>query len=79
MIPLMTQLRPYVTKFEIHNEPNHVYRYEGWGARDDDAQNFNNWFLEVYRRLKDAHPWAELGFPGLCDPMLCIEQPPGWN
>jgi hypothetical protein len=68
MIPLMRNLQPYVTKFEISNEPNHVHRYEGWGAEDDDAQDFNTWFLEVYSLLKEAHPWAKLGFPALATP-----------
>lgn len=68
MIPLLEQLRPFVTKFEIGNEPNHVYRYEGWGSEDADAENFNIWFLEVYDLLKSAHPWAELGYPALATP-----------
>jgi len=29
MIPIMRNLQPYATKFEISNEPNHVHRYEG--------------------------------------------------
>jgi hypothetical protein len=45
-----------------------MQRYEGWGATDDDARDFNSWFLEVYSRLKDAHPWASIGFPGLALP-----------
>lgn len=65
MIPVMARLRPYCIKFQIHNEPNHVKRYEGWGATDDDAHDFNRWFLETYDRLKRSHPWASLGFPGL--------------
>jgi len=68
MIPVMANLRPSCTKFHVHNEPNHVARYEGWGNSDDDARNFNAWFLEVYQRLKEAHPWASLGFPGLALP-----------
>jgi hypothetical protein len=65
MIPVMADLRPYCTKFHVHNEPNHIKLYEGWGPTDDDARDFNTWFLQVYRRLKDAHPWASIGFPGL--------------
>lgn len=68
MIPLMQQLQPYVTKFEVGNEPNHFQRYEGWGPDDADASNFNAWFLEVYALLKTAHPWAKLGFPALGTP-----------
>ena len=65
MIPLLGRLQPYCVKFQVHNEPNHNARYEGWGPSDEQAQDFNLWFLEVYDRLKGAHPWASLGFPGL--------------
>lgn len=68
MIPLMANLKDYCIKYQVHNEPNHVARYEGWGASDEDAANFNAWFLEVYDRLKNAHPWASIGFPGLAVP-----------
>jgi hypothetical protein len=68
MIPVMGQLKPYCTMFQIANEPNHVARIEGWGAEDADARNFNSWFLQVYAALKEAHPWAQLGFPGLAIP-----------
>ena len=68
MIPVMQSLQPYVIKFEVGNEPNHVHRYEGWGSEDADAVDFNAWFLEVYDLLKNAHPWAELGFPALATP-----------
>ncbi len=65
MIPVLANLQPYCTKFHIHNEPNHLSRDEGWGNSDEDARSFNAWFIEVFRRLKDAHPWASIGFPGL--------------
>ncbi len=68
MSPLIEHLQPYVLKFEVGNEPNHFQRYEGWGAEDADAENFNTWFLEVYDLLKTAHPWAELGYPALATP-----------
>jgi hypothetical protein len=68
IIPVMESLRPFATKFEVGNEPNHVYRYEGWGSEDADAVSFNTWFLEVYDLLKTAHPWAELGYPALATP-----------
>ena len=55
-------------KFQVANEPNHVHRYEGWGAEDADAESFNAWFLDVYRLLKQACPWASIGFPGLAVP-----------
>lgn len=65
MIPVVATLQPYCTKFHIANEPNHAERYEGWGPTDEDAHSFNAWFIEVFRRLKEAHPWASIGFPGL--------------
>lgn len=68
MTPIMQALQPHCTKFQIANEPNHVQRYEGWGAEDADAEDFNRWFLQVYRLLKQACPWASLGFPGLAVP-----------
>jgi hypothetical protein len=66
--PVMQNLQPYVSKFEVGNEPNHVHRYEGWGPTDEDAQSFNTWFSETYDLLKALHPWAELGFPALGTP-----------
>lgn len=65
MIPVMQNLQPYVIKFEILNEPNHPSGFEGWGIEEAEAKNFNDWFLKVYDLLKEAHPWAELGYPGL--------------
>ncbi len=73
MIPTMRELRPYCTKFEVHNEPNHLDRIEGWGDTDEDAQDFNTWFLRVYDILKEYCPWAQLGFPGLAIPHRDIE------
>ena len=52
MAPIVAALHPYCQKYQIANEPNHVARYEGWGATDEDAQDFNRWFLEVYAGLK---------------------------
>lgn len=68
MIPIMADLKPYCRKFQIANEPNHRDKYEGWGPSDDDARDFNQWFIRACDRLKDAHPWAEIGFPGLAVP-----------
>jgi hypothetical protein len=68
MNPVIAQLQPFCTQFQVHNEPNHVHRYEGWGSTDDDARSFNTWFLDVYGRLKQTHPWAKFGFPGLAVP-----------
>jgi hypothetical protein len=73
MVPVMQSLQPYSTKFEIHNEPNHLDRIEGWGDRDDDARDFNAWFLRVYDILKGQCPWAQLGFPGLAIPHRDLE------
>lgn len=64
-IPRINELRPFAVKFEIHNEPNHNERYEGWGSTDDDARSFRAWYLEVLRLLRPACPWARFGFPGL--------------
>lgn len=72
-IPVMDGLTPYVTKFEVHNEPNHLQGIEGWGQEDHHARDFNAWFLEVYDRLKQACPWASLGFPGLAIPHRDLE------
>jgi hypothetical protein len=68
MIPIMQALKPYCTKFQIHNEPNHLHRVDGWGPEDENAQSFNQWFLQVYSLLKNACPWASLGFPGMAIP-----------
>ncbi len=73
MLPVMQRLRPFATKFEIHNEPNHLHRYEGWGQEDDDARDFNQWYQRVFRLLKSGCPWAEMGFPGLAIPHRDLE------
>jgi N-acetyl-anhydromuramyl-L-alanine amidase AmpD len=73
MAPLMDPLRPYATKFEIHNEPNHLQRYEGWGQEDADARDFNTWYQQVFKLLKARCPWAMLGFPGLAIPHRDLE------
>ncbi len=65
MAPIIKRLRPWVKKFEIHNEPNHYTGLEGWGPTDDHARDFLQWYLEVLRRLRQIAPWAEFGFPGL--------------
>lgn len=68
LIPTVRALLPYCQKFQITNEPNHLHRYEGWGKEDEDAKDYNGWFKQVYRRLKDAAPEATFGFPGLAVP-----------
>jgi N-acetyl-anhydromuramyl-L-alanine amidase AmpD len=73
MVPLMERLRPFATKFEIHNEPNHLHRYEGWGQEDADARDFNQWYQRVFKLLKERCPWALLGFPGLAIPHRDLE------
>ncbi|HIQ04590.1 MAG TPA: hypothetical protein EYH31_02730 [Anaerolineae bacterium] len=64
-LPIVNGLRDYVTKFEIHNEPNHRGRYEGWGPDITNAEAFRSWYAEVLQALKQAAPWASFGFPGL--------------
>ena len=64
-IPRINELKPFATKFEILNEPNHHQGYEGWGSADDAARSFRDWYLDVLKRLKRACPWALFGFPGL--------------
>ena len=66
--PMMNRLHeecPYVVKFEILNEPNHIGGIGGWGPEADQARDFSRWFLATYDLLKAACPWASLGFPGL--------------
>ncbi len=64
-VPRINELRPFATKFEIHNEPNHYQGIEGWGNSDADAQDFRLWYLTVLAGLRQACPWASFGFPGL--------------
>jgi len=69
--PIMNGLHeecPYVIKFEILNEPNHIGGLGGWGPEADKARDFSRWFLATYDLLKTACPWASLGFPGLAIP-----------
>jgi N-acetyl-anhydromuramyl-L-alanine amidase AmpD len=70
MVPLINSLQPYADKFEIHNEPNHVEGVEGWGASDQEARSFRNWYLQVLTALRQQCPWAKFGFPGLAVPDL---------
>jgi N-acetyl-anhydromuramyl-L-alanine amidase AmpD len=65
MVPIIQRLRPYATKYEIHNEPNHVDGIEGWGPTDQHARSFLSWYMQVLPALKQACPWASFGFPGL--------------
>jgi N-acetyl-anhydromuramyl-L-alanine amidase AmpD len=65
MAPLIERIKPFATKFEIHNEPNHAEGIEGWGASDDNARAFRSWYLQVLSALKQAFGWASFGFPGL--------------
>jgi hypothetical protein len=70
-IPIMNKLYdecPYVVKFEVLNEPNHIGGLGGWGPEADKARGFSRWFLETCDLLKAACPWAGLGFPGLAIP-----------
>src|SRR5512136_822358 len=54
MVPVLQRLRPYATKVEIHNEPNHAQGIEGWGASDADARAFLPWYMHVLAALKKA-------------------------
>lgn len=65
MVPIIRRLRPYATKFEVHNEPNHVTGIEGWGPSDNNARSFTAWYMQVLSKLRNACPWAKFGFPGL--------------
>ncbi len=64
-IARIKELRLFTAKFEILNEPNHHQGYEGWGSSDEAARSFRDWYLQVFRLIKQACPWALLGFPGL--------------
>lgn len=68
MLPRIEELKQYTSMFQIHNEPNHIARYEGWGQTDEDAHAFTSWYIEVFNRLKSAHPNLNFGFPGLAVP-----------
>lgn len=72
-VPVIRALPSFVVKFEVHNEPNHLAGIEGWGQEDEDAADFCGWFLEVYDRLKEGCPGAQLGFPGLAIPHRDLE------
>ena len=66
--PMMNRLYeecPYVVKFEILNEPNHIGGIGGWGPEADQARDFSDWFLETCDLLQADCDWASLGFPGL--------------
>lgn len=75
MAPIINGLKPYATKFELHNEPNHYTGLEGWGATDADARSFLSWYMAALRGLRKACPWAKFGFPGLAlnDPHRDLE------
>lgn len=66
--PRIAELRPYVTWFEIHNEPNldpAVAGYsEGFGPSDDDADRFGAWVETVLHAFREKFPWARWVFPG---------------
>jgi len=65
MFPEIERLRAYTDMFQIHNEPNHFAKIEGWGSTEGDAYNFAHWYKNVFRMLKNKFPWARFGFPGL--------------
>ena len=66
--PRIEELRPYVTWFEVHNEPNldpALAGYsEGFGPTDADADRFAAWAEDVLASLRQRFPWARWVFPG---------------
>ena len=62
-----------VVKFEVHNEPNHLTGLEGWGQEEPFAREFNEWYKRVFAILKERHPFALFGFPGLAIPHKDLE------
>lgn len=68
MIPVIANLSPYCTEFQIHNEPNHPSGVEGWFSDEASAMDFDGWLLQVLDYLKDSYPKIKLGFPGLAIP-----------
>lgn len=81
MIPRIEALSAYCRYFEIHNEPNHVRKIEGWGAGADEAEDFARWLHVVLGILRDAFPRQEtqiqFGFPGLAVPDF-VHNDLGW-
>ncbi|MDQ7030716.1 MAG: N-acetylmuramoyl-L-alanine amidase [Ardenticatenia bacterium] len=62
-----------IVKFEIHNEPNHLTGLEGWGQEEPFAREFARWYRRVFALLKERHPFALFGFPGLAVPHKDLE------
>ena len=66
--PRIAELQPYVTWFEVHNEPNldsaAAGYSEGFGASDADADRFAAWAEQVLAALRGQFPWAHWVFPG---------------
>lgn len=58
---------------QIHNEPNHLARYEGWSSAIEDAKRFNTWYLQVLEGFRKAFPFMTFGFPGLAVPHNDLE------
>lgn len=57
---------------EVHNEPNHVARWEGWGPEPEMANKFRLWYMATIWALRQAlHErlgWAPpVCFPGLAN------------
>lgn len=73
MEPVIDQLRPYCSMFEIHNEPNHLHGIEGWGDSDEHGRDFNQWYLRTLKLLKFLFPDLLFGFPGLAVPHRDLE------
>ena len=62
--PVLNVLSPRQCYIEIHNEPNHAEGIEGWGASNDDANDFLVWYNDVFDGLRERG-FRRLGFPGL--------------
>lgn len=65
MANYINHLESYCQVYRIHNEPNHVAHYEGWGIEDSHAQSFNLWFIDVVNRLRNLFPHLKFLFPNL--------------
>ena len=58
-------LSPYCQIFRIHNEPNHVNKYEGWSPSQTDAEDFAEWYRRVLNSFRASFPDYKFIFPNL--------------
>ena len=66
--PTIARLKQFTNIFQVHNEPNHLARIEGWGDTCEDAESFTSWFFVTYMMLKSRFPDCLFGFPPLAVP-----------